>query len=68
MMKELKTKNETDLKKSLAEKREEVRQFRFGMAGSATRNTKAAKTARKHIARTLTELALRKNTTKVASS
>lgn len=68
MMKELKTKSEKDLKTSLAEKREEVRQFRFGMAGSATRNTKAQKGARKHIARTLTELALRKNTTKVVAS
>ena len=60
MMKELKNKNETELKKTLAEKREEIRQTRFGMAGSATRNTKATKVARKLIARILTEQKLRK--------
>lgn len=68
MMKELKNKNESELKKTLAEKREEVRQSRFGMAGAGTRNTKATKNARKLIARILTEQNLRKVATKTVAS
>jgi len=68
-MKELKKKNDKDLKALLAEKREEVRQFRFGMAGGATRNTKLAGNTKREIARIMTELTLRKNApkTEVAS-
>lgn len=57
---EIKKKSEKDLKASLKEKREEVRAFRFGMAGSATRNTKLSRTVRRDIARILTELNVRK--------
>ena len=59
MMKELAKKTNADLTKLLAEKREEVRAFRFGMAGSATRDTKAAKAAKRDIARIMTELTKR---------
>lgn len=59
-MKELRTKNEADLKKVIAENREALRQFRFNEAGSRTRNVKAALGLRKGIARALTELASRR--------
>ena len=58
-MKELKEKNITDLKTLLAEKRESVRAFRFGMAGSTSRNVKATRTTKREIARILTEMTLR---------
>ena len=54
-MKHLINKSPEELKKTLAEKREEVRQFRFG-TGLASRNTKAPKAARHEIARILTLL------------
>jgi ribosomal protein L29 len=54
-MKHLINKSTEELKKTLAEKREEVRQFRFG-TGIASRNTKAPKAARHEIARILTLL------------
>lgn len=57
---EIKKKSEKDLKASLKEKREEVRAFRFGMAGSATRNTKLARGLKRDIARIMTELTARK--------
>ena len=59
-MKEIKKKNSDDLVKLLAEKREEVRSFRFGIAGAAKKNVKAHSAARKVIARVLTETNLRK--------
>jgi len=55
-MKELAQKDIKDLKKLLAEKREEIRTFRFGTAGAAIRNTKARKNLRHDIAQILTEL------------
>jgi ribosomal protein L29 len=48
-----------DLKKYVEEKREELRRLRFSIAGSKNRNVKLAKTLRKEIARTLTELTAR---------
>jgi len=51
-----KGKNMKDLHKALADKREELRNFRFGTAGSKTRNTKSAKNTRKDVARIMTEL------------
>jgi len=51
-----KGKNMKDLHKTLADKREELRNFRFGSAGSKTRNTKSAKNVRKDVARIMTEL------------
>ena len=45
-----------DLKKSIAEKRAALRVFRFGGAGSRTRNVREGRNLRKEIARILTEL------------
>ena len=54
------SKNEiADLVKLLSEKREEVRAFRFGTAGSLTRNVRSVRTAKRDIARILTELNVR---------
>ena len=58
-MKELKEKNDTDLATMLAEKREELRLFRFGTAGSATRDVRAVRKARRTVARILTEQKVR---------
>lgn len=44
------------LLKELAEKREVARKFRFGVAGSKTRDVKEARNAKKDIARIMTEL------------
>ena len=49
-------KSREDLVKALYEKREVLRAFRFGEAGSKTRNVKEGSQARKEIARILTEL------------
>ena len=43
------------LAKTLAEKREELRTFRFSVAGSATRDVRSQRTTRKDVARILTE-------------
>ena len=45
-----------DLIKALYEKRTSLRAFRFGEAGSKTRNVKEGSALRKDIARILTEL------------
>ncbi|MEK7463825.1 MAG: 50S ribosomal protein L29 [Patescibacteria group bacterium] len=58
-MKEYKNKTEQDLKKLIAEKREALRHFRFGSAGSKTKNVKIGKTTKKEIARIMTEMSLR---------
>jgi len=50
-MEELKKKSENELVKLLAEKREALRDFRFSMKGSKTRNTKEGARLRKDIAR-----------------
>jgi len=62
-MTDINKKSAEDLTKTLAEKREEIRAFRFDLAGSAKKNVKAVSLARKEIARTLTELNLRKKVT-----
>ncbi len=49
-----------DLHREIAEKRESLRLFRFGTAGSRTRNTREGRNLRKGIARMLTELRARK--------
>ena len=49
-----------DLHKEIADKREALRAFRFGEAGSRSRNVKEGRTHRKDIARMLTELNARK--------
>lgn len=58
--KDLKNNNDKDLQKELSEKRESVRTFRFGIAGSKVRNVKEGRDTKKQIARILTELNLRK--------
>lgn len=52
------TQNKTveELQKLLAEKREGLRSFRFGITGSGTRNVKDGRNSKRDIARILTEL------------
>ncbi len=59
----------SDLVKEIGEKREALRVFRFGEAGSRSRNVREGRNLRKDIARLLTELSARqpKKATKVAS-
>jgi ribosomal protein L29 len=45
-----------ELRKTIADKREELRALRFGSAGSKNKNVKAARSLRKEIARALTAL------------
>ena len=49
-----------DLHKELADKREGLRSFRFGGAGSRSRNVREGRILRKDIARLLTEINSRK--------
>ncbi len=66
-MKEIRKKDEKALGEYIKEKREEVRSFRFGVAGAGTRNVRAVRAAKKEIARSLTELSARaRNTSKSA--
>ena len=51
--------SDADLLKELSEKRAELQQFRFGMAGSKTRDVKRGRDIRHDIARILTELRAR---------
>lgn len=55
-MKELNAKNSQELKTLIAEKREALRQFRFGGAGARTKDVKMGRTLRKDIARIMTVL------------
>jgi ribosomal protein L29 len=54
--KDIKKKSRADLEKLLNEKREVLATFRFGVAGSKTKNVKEGRTTRKDIARLLTLL------------
>jgi ribosomal protein L29 len=63
-MAELKTWSIEDLQKEIATKREALRAFRFGEAGTRTRNVKEGHNLRKEIARLLTEANSRKVTQK----
>lgn len=58
-----KGKDEVELKKLLAEKREALREFRFSMKGSRVRNTKEGSILRKDIARILGTLTSNKKAT-----
>ncbi len=49
-------KNKDELVKALYDKRGALRAFRFGEAGSKTRNVKEGSAIRKEIARIMTEL------------
>ncbi len=59
-MAEMKTWTLEDLQKEIATKREALRTFRFGEAGTRTRNVREGRTLRKEIARLLTEMNSRK--------
>ena len=59
-MADLKTWSTDDLQKEIAAKREGLRAFRFGGAGSRTRNVREGRGLRKEIARLLTEMNSRK--------
>ncbi|MDO8510111.1 MAG: 50S ribosomal protein L29 [bacterium] len=59
-MKEIKKKSDADLAKLLKEKKEGLKNFRFGLAGSKNRNIKDGLHLRREIARLLTELTARK--------
>ena len=61
--KELTAKKDAELQELLKEKREALRVFRFGVAGSKTRNVKEGKNLRKDIARILTVLTRHDKTT-----
>ena len=54
--KEFTKKSETELLKDLGEKREALRVFRFGVAGSKAKNIKEGKNLKKEIAQTLTAI------------
>ncbi|MFC1730858.1 50S ribosomal protein L29 [candidate division KSB1 bacterium] len=51
-----KEKSNKDLIKTLNEKREVLRKFRFGISGSKTRNVKEGNNTRKEVAQILTQL------------
>jgi len=54
------TKTPADLAKLVADKREELRVFRFGGAGAKTKNMKEGKMIRRNIAQILTALNAKK--------
>jgi ribosomal protein L29 len=58
-MKDLRKKSETDLKKLLAERREDARKFRFDISGSKVKDVREGNNAKKDVARILTELRAR---------
>ena len=57
-----------DLHKEIKEKREALRAFRFGSAGSRSRNVREGRTLRKDVARLMTELSARSLAQSVASA
>ncbi len=59
-MSDLKKYSVADLQKEIAEKRESLRIFRFGEAGSRSRNVREGRAFKKDIARLLTEMNSRK--------
>ncbi len=59
--KEIKTKGEAELEKTLNEKREAFRVLRFALAGSKSKNVREGREIRKTIARILTEKSSRAN-------
>lgn len=59
-MKDIKKKSDTDIAKEIRERKESLRQFRFDLSGSKTRNVKLGMTLRKEIAQLMTEANSRK--------
>jgi len=58
-MTDIKTQSVQELNKLVAEKREALRVFRFGGAGSRARNVREGRNLRREIAQILTELRAR---------
>ena len=56
MKKDIAKKTDIELKKTLFEKKDALRLFRFSMSGGKTRNVKEGRDTKKDIARLLTEL------------
>lgn len=67
-MDELKKKSTDELQKMVADKREGLRAFRFGSAGSRSKNVREGRTLRREIAQVMTELRARQiaSTAKIA--
>lgn len=59
--KDLKDKKDKDLRKLLVEKRVSLKDFRFSIAGSKTRNVKEGQNLKKEIAKIMTEINYREN-------
>ncbi len=60
-MSEYKNKTEKEIIKLLNEKKEVLRNLRFAISGSKTRNVREGRSTRKEIARLMTEMNSRKN-------
>jgi len=60
-IKDITTKDVPELHKLLSDKKEALRVFRFGAAGSKTKNVKEGRGIRKDIARVMTVLNLKKS-------
>ena len=58
-MKELREKNDKELKEFVREKREELRKLRFSASGSGMRNAHVVRNLKKEIAQGLTEITKR---------
>lgn len=58
--KDIQKKKDAEIVSLIQDKREELRSARFGAAGAASADVKAVRTAKKDIARGLTELNARK--------
>jgi len=63
-MKEYKEKSIEELRKIIADKRNSMRDFRFGSTGSKIKNVKLGRTLKKDVARVMTELTLRAKASK----
>ncbi|MFA6536620.1 MAG: 50S ribosomal protein L29 [Candidatus Paceibacterota bacterium] len=61
MSNEFKNKTDAELVAMLLEKREAVRAFRFGIAGSKNRNMREGRNLKREIAKIMTEQNQRKN-------
>lgn len=59
-MADIKKQSNEELQKAINDNREALRSFRFGGAGSRTRNVREGRNLRREIARLLTELNSRK--------
>lgn len=59
-MKEISKKTEKEILKDIRDTKAEIRQFRFDLSGSKTRNVKLGKSLKKKVAQLMTELSRRK--------